>query len=105
MSERGSFTTEYIYCDDCFAVAKRVLLNDPDLDAVQVGEFPIIAGKVHATYAGGEFVHFLIDTFVDEFPCHPLRIAVLSDSHGSTVFEVQPDGNVIHLCTKRPTRT
>ena len=98
MSERGSFVTEYIYCPKCFEVAKRVLLNDPELDAIQIGEYPIIAGKVHATYIGGEGDHFLIETFGsddDNTPCHPLRVSVLTDSDGSRLMTFQPDGDVI----------
>jgi hypothetical protein len=37
MSERGSFVTEYIYCDKCFHVVKKVLLGWLSLSAKTTG--------------------------------------------------------------------
>lgn len=56
MSERGSFITEYIYCDKCFEACKQILLgNTKWLNSLQIHELPIIAGKIGGLYCGEEF--------------------------------------------------
>ena len=102
MSERGSFVTDYMYCDQCFEAAKGVLLSRHkylcsvviphwDTGADKPREFPIIAGKVGGLYRGEE-----LDTFEQELVpklesvlCHSLRIAVLAES-GKKIFTVTP---------------
>lgn len=99
MSERGSFVTEYIYCDKCLAAAQQVLLGtEKYLCSQQITGwspdtpiFPIIAGKLGASRAGGE-----IDAMEDELVpalaaaiCHPLRIAVLAEV-GEKIITVTP---------------
>ena len=66
MSERGSFATEYCYCDKCFEVLKKYLLDDKKyLCSVQIPypsdclnekneKLPIIAGKLGGAYPGEE---------------------------------------------------
>ncbi len=99
MSERGSFVTEYIYCDRCLEVAKRVLLEDHKyLKGVEIpmwgggtGFLPIIAGKVGGMYSGEEIVtfeHEIAPELAKEI-CHPMRIAVLAES-GQRIFEIKP---------------
>ena len=87
MSERGSFVTEYCYCDKCFEVAKKYLLGDEKylcsriVPSWQDGKFlPIIAGKVGGLYAGEER-HWIERTLLemsDEL-CHEFSVAVLPD--------------------------
>ena len=99
MSERGSFVTEYIYCDKCLEAAKRVLLQDSKyLKGVVipmwgggVGELPIIAGKVGGLYKGEELVTFENELIpeLEKVICHPLRIAVLAES-GEQIFTTNP---------------
>jgi hypothetical protein len=99
MSERGSFVTEYIYCDKCFAAAKGVLLaNDKYLRSVVVpqwgdkgGELKIIAGKVGGLYAGEELVEFEYQLIpaLEQVICHPLRVAVLAE-RGERIFTAMP---------------
>lgn len=99
MSERGSFVTEYIYCEKCFEAAKAVLTSREKylctatlpswLDDEK--ELPIIAGKVGGLYPGEE-IHIFAFKFVEELElriCHPLRIAVLAES-GEKIFTVKP---------------
>jgi len=47
MSERGSFVTEYMYCDKCLEKMKHILIqSDKYLYGRQIGDLPIIAGKL-----------------------------------------------------------
>lgn len=100
MSERGSFVTEYIYCQKCLEVAKEVLLRrHKDLcstvlpswteDGVQL---PIIAGKIGGSYRGEELYDFAGEfTYqLEEKLCHQLRVAVLAEE-GSRIFTIEPD--------------
>lgn len=99
MSERGSFTTEYIYCDKCFQAAKTVLLKRDKGLCSQVieswsssdKEMPIIAGKVGASYSGEEIHDFEFEygPALAKVVCHPLRIAVLAES-GQEIMTITP---------------
>lgn len=98
MSERGSFVTEYIYCNKCFEACKEVLCgNEKYLKGVAIpswlgaGELPIIAGKIGSSWSGGEFCE-MEHTYIPEIQkkmCegHKIRIAVLSDSCGNLIYE------------------
>lgn len=88
MSERGSFVTQYIYCNGCLAAAKSVLLaRDKYLCSAAIPswqegrELPIIAGKIGGIGPGDEMQDFELNTLptLSERLCHPLRIAVLAD--------------------------
>ena len=89
MSNRGSFVTEYIYCEKCFKLCQEVLCkNEKWLNGMQIKDFPIIAGKV----GGDEFLDFEFNYIpvIQEKMCntHSIRIAVLSDEEGSMVYEI-----------------
>lgn len=92
MSERGSFCTEYIYCDKCFEACKQVLLNNTKwLNSLQIHELPIIAGKIGGMYSGEEIVDIeneYIPT-IQKLMCdkHTIRISVHSDSNGSVIYK------------------
>lgn len=96
MSERGSFCTEYIYCDDCFNACKKVLLNNTKwLNSLQIHELPIIAGKIGGMYSGEEF-HDMENEYIPKIQklmCdeHKIRICVHSDSNGSIIYEFNKD--------------
>ena len=93
MSERSSFVTEYVHCDECWNIIKSALLvDDPDkyLTAVQVPGLPIIAGKIGSSWPMGEVVT-LADMFED-MPCHPVRIAILHDCGCATICTITPEG-------------
>lgn len=101
MSERGSFVTEYIYCDKCVAALKPLLCTDDKfLRGIQIPSWtgqsedtlPILAGKVGGLHSGGElevFDYELRDE-IEAAICHAVRIAVLADSGASEVFTYEP---------------
>ena len=92
MSERGSFVTQYIYCEKCFEAAKTVLLgNDKYLCSLVIpsyegsGKFlPIIAGKIGGLYAGEEIHTFLEELIprLEPLLCkdHAVKIVVIPDN-------------------------
>ena len=81
MSERGSFATEYIYCENCFEVVKSILNDSPNVECRQIGEYPILAGKVSGMYVGEEVVLFEdIANLLSEAVCHSVRLCVFPDS-------------------------
>lgn len=99
MSERGSFVTEYIYCEKCFEAIKQILLEkEKFLCSVTIptweedgGELPIIAGKIGGLY-GSEELHtfdFELNGQISKVICHPVRIAVLAEQ-GEQIFFINP---------------
>lgn len=90
MSQRGSFVTEYIYCDKCFQAAKGVLLaRDKGLCSVVVPhwnpehegpEMPIIAGKLGHTWSEAHAMEHEIGPELAKVICHPVRITVLEET-------------------------
>lgn len=100
MSERGSFVTEYIYCEKCADVAKQMLTvkckwlcgdSIKTWEGDQSKDLPVVAGKIGALRAGEELDVFE-NTIVPELAlnlCHPLRVAVLAEQ-GERIFTVQP---------------
>lgn len=100
MSERGSFVTEYIYCNECLAAAKQVLLSSekhmcsaiiPSWEGCPEKELPIIAGKIGGLFSGEELhtFEFELGPALAKVICHPLRIAVLAES-GEQIFAIAP---------------
>ena len=89
MSQRGSFVTEYIYCDKCFQAARGVLLaRDKDMCTVVVPhwnaahegpEMPIIAGKMSHSWSEAYSIEHEIGPELAKVICHPVRIAVLQE--------------------------
>ena len=89
MSERGSFTTEYIYCRKCLENLKPILLHkDKYLSTNQIKgwskdckDLPIIAGKIGGMGSGDEYIELEINMRMDieNAICCPLRIALLAD--------------------------
>lgn len=99
MSERGSFVTEYIYCNNCFEALKKILLHNDKHFCSQtinswennVKELPIIAGKLGGLYSGEEIVSFEMDIEpqIAKVICHPLRIAILAED-GEKILYIKP---------------
>ena len=92
MSERGSFCTEYIYCDKCMDACRKVLLGDCKyLDSQEIKDLPIIAGKIGGSGDGAELYTMereyipAIQELMGE-DC-TLRICVHSDLRGSVIYE------------------
>ena len=91
MSERGSFVTEYIYCDKCFEACKEVLKGeDKWLNVQQIKELPIIAGKIGGMYPNEEIYDIENEYIpkIQEKMCenHKIRISVLAEQ-GSAIYE------------------
>lgn len=98
MSERGSFTTEYIYCRTCFEACKDVLCqNGKYLKGVVIptwceggGELPIISGKIGGMWSGQEFNDMGNEyiPLIQEKMCNDctIRIVVLGDSNGTAIY-------------------
>jgi hypothetical protein len=90
MSQRGSFVTEYMYCNKCFQAAKSVLLaRDKGLCSVVVPhwnpehegpEMPIIAGKIGHVWSETYLMEHDIGPELAPLICHPVRIAVLEET-------------------------
>lgn len=99
MSERSSFTTEYIDCEKCLAAVSPILLKSEKYlcsslvpSWIKGQTLPIIAGKIGASYPGEEFSIFE-SSFIPALEtaiCHPLRIAVLAESGASEIFAIVP---------------
>lgn len=90
MSNRGSFVTEYIYCEECLKAAKKVLLgNVKELCSRQLPSWekgkklPIISGKIGGLYENEE-VHTFKDEFIPKMQklmCkgHSIKIGIFPD--------------------------
>lgn len=97
MSERGSFVTEYIYCNECLESVKSVLLAkqkylcSEQLDYFEDSKLPIIAGKIGGGYGGEELHTFEFELMpeIEKLICHPVRVSVLAEV-GSQIFTVNP---------------
>jgi len=98
MSERGSFITEYMYCEKCFNAVKEILLSTgynihPIVIPWSSSEhLPIIAGKIGGLYSGEELVHMEYDIVpkIEKKICHNVRIAVLAEC-GEKIFTAHPE--------------
>lgn len=110
MSQRGSFVTEYIYCDKCADAVEAFLCADPrkylcayrvpgwmegiSVEGNQQWKLPIIAGKIGGLYDGEEADSFEFDVIpgLAKVICHPVTVAVLPEScHGRVeVFRMVP---------------
>ncbi|MDO8671226.1 MAG: hypothetical protein Q7O66_07315 [Dehalococcoidia bacterium] len=112
MSERGSFVTEYMGCDECFRRMRVVLeKNGKFLKGVVIppwegypGAFlPILVGKIGGGYPGEEWYYIMCELFTKEnAPCHPVRIAVLTEApEEQCILEVQTNGIVKTIVSTR----
>ena len=93
MSERGTFITEFIYCEDCLKKSEDIFFNTPELFSdiypITIGHY-VIAGQIHGSWFGEEFWIFesKIIPLLQKTLCHNVRIAVISDSSGEKIFNV-----------------
>lgn len=112
MSERGSFVTEYIYCDACFEAAKTILLAKRKhlcsgaVPSWIAGEkLPIIAGRICGMHPQEE-IHDFENEFVPELEkviCHPMRIAVLAEG-GQEILVALPQAEHFEYLKKKDTK-
>lgn len=96
MSERGSFVTQYMYCDKCWARLEKVLCKGHKyLDGKSLNDNTIIAGRLGSCGPGSDIVMFKYELFNKEnAPCHPIKIALIPDSMDAEIVVVKPDGDV-----------
>lgn len=90
MSERSSFVSEFIYCEQCHAALREVLVRELGGEWVApVWPFRIVAGFVGASWSGGDAEVFEIEIRdeIEEAICHPLRIVVVQDGDGHALLE------------------
>ncbi len=98
MSERGSFITEYIYCNKCLEAIRSIFEKEecgkyfhfiqiPKYNEVQEQDLPILAGKIGGSYRGEEIQTFEdnINLKISEKICHPVRLVVIAG--GSDIIE------------------
>lgn len=101
MSERGSFCTQYIYCELCLDAVKAVLLTEEKgkyLCSVQIpswpggGLLPIVAGKIGGLGTGEELIDMEYEYIpaIEEKICHAVEIAVIPDSAAPQFFTAIP---------------
>lgn len=100
MSERGSWTSEYIYCGDCLEALESLLENSfgangkfftmtrtpPWAGARQ--ELNILHGKIGGLGPGGE-IRDMREALQDERAralCHRVRVVVLGESGFTAIF-------------------
>jgi len=100
MSDRGSFITEFIYCDKCRRAAHDVLvIEDSHIWSQFIDSQPgthrwIIAGKIKSGYPGGELIDMetKYGPMLEERICCPLRVAVIAES-GEKIFTFKPEND------------
>lgn len=114
MSEHGSFVTQYIFCQECLEKMKSVLIKDEKhFKGIQIDSWseedrkngiklPIIAGKIGGLHMNEEIEDFESYIFYsDNAPCHPIKIAVISECGESVIFVINPDGESERLATAK----
>jgi len=96
MSERGSWCTEYIYCDKCIeAVRKWLVVTEAtpnEHGKYWSGEMiapGVFAGRIGDLAPGGELLTMEFELIDRLHPCHPIRVAVLGES-GERFFTASP---------------
>ena len=107
MSERGSFVTQFMYCDKCLEKMKEVLIQDHKYlkgiqiegwkteDGRRMKSMPIIAGKIGGLYSSEELCEFQFKLFNKEnAPCHEVICAVIPDNGTPQFFVVLSSGDV-----------
>lgn len=102
MSQRGSFVTQYTWCDKCFEVLKQHLCTrDKHLNGItiptwkgcsQPEDLCIIAGKVGGLGNGDEWVLFDVELRSEIEPnlCHEVTIVVIDDDAQVHVIAYHP---------------
>jgi len=97
VSERGSFATQLMYCDECRNRLKKVLcIGHKYLDGQLICEDRIIAGKLGSCGPGSDVAMFKYELFNEEnAPCHPVRVALIPDTMDAEIVVVTPEGDVV----------
>lgn len=108
MSQRSSFTTEYIYHDEDYdnlrayleeqgAKHKYLCICEPFTYCKNGEPMPIIAGKVGSLGHGQEWFDFM--EYIEDFrPKKPIRFVIVAeDPYGPMVqiIDLMPDGRIV----------
>lgn len=99
MSERGSFVTEFIYCESCYQAMEHMLTSRQDkyLTCKRVDKFPILAGKIGGLYFGEELDsmrNLIFEYLPSGTLCCSIRLVVIPDNEKVTLFTIHPTGEV-----------
>lgn len=91
MSQRGSFVTEYIYCEKCLEAARNILLADSVEIYGQALDDPIIAGLIR--HSSDEALSFELNIFprLLAVVCHEMRVVVIPEADNPVIFVVDPN--------------
>lgn len=89
MSDRGSFCTEWMYCPECFAAVKPILVDGDNRWTMQ--GHVVIEGRMIAGFYGAELWWFeeYVAPELEKVACHKVKIAILAEK-GSHIHTVQP---------------
>ena len=100
MSERGSFVTQYCYCEKCFEGLKKILVSTDKYLCSTVPpswcnqEIPVIGGKIGGLYDGEEIHQFDVNMRerIENALCkgHTITIAVMADGGQNEFIFAQP---------------
>lgn len=107
MSERMSFTSEYIYCDEDYKSLRSLFEKDGDSkylclapvakwsNGIEVFEMPIIQGKINEMNwipCTWDIIKYKLKGFKTK---HEVKFVVINDSfEGVTIIKKSPEGNV-----------
>ena len=107
MSERMSFTSEYIYCDEDYKTLRALFEKDGDskylclapvakwTNGKEVFEMPIIQGKINEMNwipCTWDIIRYKLDGFKTEYE---VKFVVINDSFGGvTIIKKSPEGIV-----------
>ena len=96
MSERGSFVTQFMYCDKCRKKLEKVLCTGHKyLDGKGINDNTIMAGRLGGLGPADDTVMFKYELFNEKnAPCHPVKIALIPDSMDAEIVVVKPNGDV-----------
>jgi hypothetical protein len=102
MSDRGSFCTQYVYCDKCFdELCKHLIDNQKYLCSTIIppwgddNEVPIIAGKIGGLGAGDIdlFFEFVLADKLKNKLCCDISISASDDNGEWTVYNYEGKDN------------
>jgi len=92
MSERGSFVTQYFYCEKCFEATKNAMEQNGNVEHVTVINSRILSGKIGGLWSGEKL--FTMNTQIipdlQYEVCCPVTIGVIPDAAPETFFVIQP---------------
>ncbi len=87
MSERGSFVSEFFYCEECSKAFQKALSESLSGEFSVIAGGKIVAGSITASFDKGEILNMELYVIPKIKPCHDFKIAVLAEG-GEKVLEV-----------------